>query len=611
MELREYVHVLRRSWLLVLACVLLGGLLAATASWRQTKMYAASVTMVVSSSDEAVNAASAYQGGLLSQQRVKSYANLVASERVASDVIARLHLAESPADLRARIEAQAVPDTVLLRAVVRDADPQRAKLIADSVGEAFSAAVERIERPSEDEPPSVHVRVWERAKAPTAPISPQPVRNVVIGLLLGVIVGIAAGIGRHRLDTSIGGDSDASVITGAATLGMIGYDSDASRHPLIVHLSPHSRRAEAFRQLRTNLQFVNIDTGPRSILVTSSVAQEGKSTTVCNLAIALAQGGARVCLVEGDLRRPSFGEYLGIESAAGLTSVLIGAAELDDVLQPWGEGRVGDGRVEILPSGPVPPNPSELLGSRNMAELLEVLDSRFDIVLIDTPPLLPVTDAAVLATRVDGALLVARTGRTRREQLRRAVGALRAVDANLLGTVLTMMPTKGANSHYYGSYETYAPHPRHLRSRGEAGFPNESSPAIPAQGRARATSAAGTSSSDGRPTDGRPVDGRPADTRVADGRAAKPTAAARKAATRAAVDADSRLGGRKGSRSKPRSAPQPSTQPATSSSAAEGTDQVSAEDSPAVEIAAQRQPDEPTAPLAYGTADYPDHPAGR
>src|SRR5262249_51327776 len=155
----------------------------------------------------------------------------------------------------------------------------------------------------------------------------------------------------------------------------------------------------------------------------------GKTTTTCNLAIALAQGGARVCLVEGDLRRPCFAEYLGVESAAGLTSVLIGAVDLDDVLQPWGDGRVGDGRIEVLPRGPVPPNPSELLGSRGMADIIDTLSARFDIVLIDAPPLLPVTDAAVLATRADGTLVVACVGRTRREELRRAVEALHAVDA--------------------------------------------------------------------------------------------------------------------------------------------------------------------------------------
>ncbi|WP_018636891.1 polysaccharide biosynthesis tyrosine autokinase [Parafrankia elaeagni] len=633
MELRDYVRVLRRSWLLVLTCALLGGLLAATASWRQTKIYAASVTMLVSASDaEAAGAASAYQGGLLSQQRVKSYASLIASERVAAAVIDQLRLDESPTVLRSRIEAQAVPDTVLLRAVVRDSDPRRAQEIADGIGEVFSDAVDQIEQPAEDEPPSVRVRVWENAKLPTEPISPQPVRNIALGVLLGLLMSIAAAFVRYRLDTSVGGDADANSVTGLATIGMIAYDSDAGRRPLIVHLSPHSRRAEAFRQLRTNLQFVDVDGGPGSILVTSAVSEEGKTTTVCNLAITLAQGGARVCLVEGDLRRPSFGDYLGIESAAGLTSVLIGAAALDDVLQHWGEGRVGDGRIEILPSGPVPPNPSELLGSRHMAELLQVLDSRFDIVLVDAPPLLPVTDAAVLATRVDGVLLVARSGRTRREQLRRAAENLRAVDANLLGTVLTMMPTRGANAHYYGRYGTYAPHPRHTRSeRGGSAQPAAGDRGLrPVADRSAAGSGPGKGKSGGTrtatagtpagardsspPDSGALVTTRPVATAAtgpaagsgagtasgggstSDERAAsKPTAASRKAATRGAAEA-----GGAGSASS-----------AGRAGSAGGKDPERTGDLPVIAIASQRQPDDPTAPLSYGGTDHPDRSVGR
>ncbi len=451
----------------MLAFVVLGGALAVAATWRTTKQYAASVTMVVSSPDSTDGAAGAYQGSLLSQQRVKSYANLVSSDRVASAVIDRLHLLTTPEDLRGQIVAAAVPDTVLLKATVRDRDPGQARAIADAVGSEFSRAVAQIEAPSGDRPPSVRVSVWERAKLPDSPVSPQPTRNVALGILLGLILGFSASIIRFRLDTSISGPDDAADATNLPNLATIGYDTDTVRRPLITDARPHSARAEAFRQLRTNLQFVDVDAGPRSIIITSSLPGEGKTTTACNLAISLAQSGHRVCLIEGDLRRPAFGSYLGVESAAGLTSVLIGAADLDDVLQPWGEGRVGAGKVEVLASGPVPPNPSELLGSKNMAELIELLHSRFDYVLIDAPPLLPVTDAAVLATRTDGVLLVARVGRTRREQLRRATEALRAVDARMIGTVLNMVPTKGPDAYYYGQYSSYAPRGRHARSSTE------------------------------------------------------------------------------------------------------------------------------------------------
>jgi non-specific protein-tyrosine kinase len=415
-------------------------------------MYAAAVTMVVSATDGGTNDASAYQGGMLSQARVKSYANLVASDRIASMVVSRLHLNESPDVLRSRITTQAVPDTVLLRVSVRDPVPARAERLANAVGDAFSAAVAQIETPATGQQPTVRVTVWEDAKLPTGPVSPRPARNLALGLLLGLVAGLGVALVRHRLDTTLTGQQDLAAISDRPALGSIVFESAAGRRPLIVHTSPHSPRAEAFRQLRTNLRFVDVDGVPRSIVVTSSVPAEGKSTTSCNLAITLAQSGARVCLVEGDLRRPSFAEYLGVEAAAGLTSVLIGAAGLEDVLQPWGEGRFGSGAVDVLPSGPIPPNPSELLGSRGMADLVVRLTEIYDIVLIDAPPLLPVTDAAVLASRADGTLLVVRIGRTRREQVRRAMETLRAVDARVLGTVLNMVPIKGLAGRGYGGY---------------------------------------------------------------------------------------------------------------------------------------------------------------
>ncbi len=451
-ELRDYVRALRRSWPLLVVCVMLGALVAAAATWREAKAYAAAETLVVVSSDGTDSATSAYQGGLLSQQRVKSYVDLVASDRIAAGAVARLGLDMPSRSLQAKIKAEAVPDTVLLRITVTDGDARRAQALADAVGEVFSEAVAQIETPAPDKLPSVRVNVWEKAKLPTEPVSPKPVRAISLGALLGLLVSIGAAVLRQRLDTSVRTDADITAATGLATLGAIAFDTAGARYPLVGPLDAQSARAEAFRQLRTNLRFADVDMPARVILVSSATSAEGKTTTTCNLAIILAQAGARVALVEADLRRPSFREYLGIETAAGLTSVLIGAVDLDDVLLPWGDD---GGRLEVLPSGPLPPNPSELLGSRGMGEVLRELSGHFDIVLIDAPPLLPVTDAAVLAAQVDGTLLVVRNGRTRREQLARAAEVLRAVDARVLGVVHNMIPTKGLDAMYYG-YPSYS-----------------------------------------------------------------------------------------------------------------------------------------------------------
>jgi non-specific protein-tyrosine kinase len=263
--------------------------------------------------------------------------------------------------------------------------------------------------------------------------------------LLGVAAGVGCAVLRETLDTTVKSPDGAEELVGAPMLGAISFDPEAAKRPLVVHVSPNSTRAEAFRQMRTNLQFVDIEHALRSVVVTSSIPGEGKSTTTCNLAITLAQAGVRVVLIEGDLRRPRVADYMGLEGAVGLTSVLLGRAKLEDALQPW-----GDGNLQVLASGPLPPNPSELLGSAGMAHLLRELEGKVDLVLIDAPPLLPVTDAAVLGAICSGVLMLERSNSTRREQLARATATVNAVGATILGTILNMVPTKGPDAYAYG-----------------------------------------------------------------------------------------------------------------------------------------------------------------
>ena len=184
-----------------------------------------------------------------------------------------------------------------------------------------------------------------------------------------------------------------------------------------------------------------------TIVVTSSLPGEGKSTTATNLAIALAQAGKSVCLIDADLRRPMVGEYLGLDRAAGLTTALVGAADISDLLQPWGSDRLC-----VLTSGQIPPNPSELLGSTEMRELLAGLEKDFDSIIIDAPPLLPVTDAAVLSQHVGGVVLVAGSQKIRQQDLAKSLKALEMVGANLLGVVLNWLPVKGPDAYAYGYY---------------------------------------------------------------------------------------------------------------------------------------------------------------
>ena len=217
---------------------------------------------------------------------------------------------------------------------------------------------------------------------------------------------------------------------------------------IITHTDPLSPASEAFRVLRTNLQFAGLDQPLKSVLITSASPGEGKSTTAANLAVTCTQSGMNVCLVDADLRRPTLHKSFRVKNWCGLTTALIGEGGLEAALQPGGL----DG-LTLLTSGPLPPNPAEMLGSGRMVELLAELERRFDLVIVDTPPVLAVTDAAVLASRMDGVLLVVRSGQVPRQQVAQARDALAAVQARLLGVVLgAVKPEKKAD--YYYSYGT-------------------------------------------------------------------------------------------------------------------------------------------------------------
>ena len=446
MDLREYLRILRkRSRLIALFLVLgIGG--AGAISWTATPLYQASTQLFVSARDSSGDVNSLNAGGQFTQQRVQSYADIVNSLDVTSVVADQLHSGLTSRQIAQEVSASAPLNTILINVHVTDTSPGRAQAIANAVSDQFALFVNTLETPNGSRISPVRVSVVKRAAFPGGPVSPRKTLNLALGLLVGLALGAGGAVLRETLDTSVKDPEQIQRDLELPTLGAIAYDSDARKRPLIVEADPHSSRAEAFRQLRTNLQFVDIDRAPRSIVVTSSIPEEGKTTTATNLAIALAQSGMRVLLVEADLRRPRIAEYLGIEGAVGLTNVLIGQAQLWNAVQTWGK----DSQLNVLPSGPTPPNPSELLGSHGMAELIRELELSYDLVLIDAPPLLPVTDAAVLATAVSGALMVVRHGHCRREQLARAVQALRSVDAVIYGVVLTMTPNKGPDSYYYG-----------------------------------------------------------------------------------------------------------------------------------------------------------------
>jgi capsular exopolysaccharide synthesis family protein len=452
MDLQSHLRLVRQRWWVVLSALVVALGVAGVVTIRTEPQYASSVTFFVTIPSQGVT--DAYQGGLFLQQRVKSYSDLLTSDRLASGIAAREHIDLTPAEVQSRISAQIVADKVLLKATVTDPDRARSLRLSEELVAQFTTLVQTIETPPGADRAPIRVEVVDGPRAGTQPVSPQPIRNLAIAGLLGLIIGVAVSILRGITDTTFRDGATLQRVAGSPLLGEVPLDGQAESVPLMVGAGAHSVQAEALRKIRTNLRFVDVNEPARVIAVTSAVQGEGKSTLSCNLAIALAEAGWQVLLVDADLRRPRVADYLGLRSGAGLTDVLIGEVAVDDAVQPW-----GDRSLMVLSAGSVPPNPSELLGSKAMADLLLELKGMTDIIIVDTPPLLAVTDGVVVAVQADGALLVTRYGKTGQTQVAAAAQALDAVGARSLGCLLNMTRITKVQAHQYEAYRA-TPAPR-------------------------------------------------------------------------------------------------------------------------------------------------------
>jgi capsular exopolysaccharide synthesis family protein len=471
LDLQGFLKALARRWPTVVVCLVLavGAALAVTS--LSTPVYEARTQLFVATrtGEDTVDL---NQGQTFSQARVQSYAEIVRTRQVTAPVVKQLRLRSTPEELASRITAVVPLKTVLIDITVQDTVPQRAARIANAVAKRFSSVVEKLETPKptvrstrshkggsdEDAAPvsPVSLGVTQEAIVPTAPASPRPLLNLAAGVLGGLLLAAGLVALRETLDTTFKASEALGEFISLPGLGTIPYDRNAPRQPL-VSADGHSTRAEAFRKLRTNLQFSQVDDPPRIIVVTSSVPGEGKTNTAINLALSLAEGGVSTCLVDGDLRRPCVAPVFGLVQDAGLTTVLIGQARLEDVMQEVAGG------LSVLASGAVPPNPAELLASARMDEVLRELADMYQVVIVDTAPLLPVADTVGLASFAQGALLVVRAAKTSRDQVRVATEALERVGVRVLGTVFSMAPvSKGGRYGGYGAYGQYGelPAPR-------------------------------------------------------------------------------------------------------------------------------------------------------
>ncbi len=474
-DLQEYLRIVVRQWWLILLAGVLGLAVALGVGLSSDKVYTADAQIFVATAS-ATDVLQLAQGNTFTEARVQSYVSIADSPAVTGVVVRDLGLSITSAQLASQISASAPADTVLIDIRVRSGSPGEAARLANAVATRFTRVVADLEDTSRSGRSPVKLTVTHPATAPTVPTSPRIKLNIVVGLLLGLAIGFGLAVARQTLNSSVGSPEDLEQVAGVPVLTVVGYDKRAGYEPISFRADRHGPRAEAFRQLRTNLQFVNIDKRPRTIAVTSSLPAEGKSITALNLAAALAEAGFSVCLLEADLRRPTVATTLGLVRDVGLTTVLIGRATVEQVIQHAGHN------LTVITSGAIPPNPSELLVSEQARAVLADITTRADYTIIDTAPLLPVADAAEIAALADATLLVVRAGKTTRGQVTRAIEVLARVNQRPVGGILNMARARGADSYLYTHEYAYRPTRENFRARTPAG-PDGATGAAPGQAR--------------------------------------------------------------------------------------------------------------------------------
>lgn len=519
MELKRYLGVLKRwAWLIVLGAVIAG---AATyfISSSMTPVYSASSRYII---DEAPGSSNAneYSQLLTEQKLAQTYVEIATARPVLEETIIRLDLPFAVKDLREMVSISAPADTQILIIRVEDTDPERAALIANTVGEVFidlnqarenlryaepiatwqtrmeaiatdisklegairdfgdaetaeqTAILTRLqtdlneaqirytdafnslnELQQEQAKESSNIVPIESAKASFIPIRPRTVTNTVLATIAGALLAIGIVFLIEYLDDTIKNQDQVLADTGLSSLGAIAQiKAGDPSESIVAYLRPRDPLSEAYRVLRTNLGFSAIDGELRSILVTSGSPGEGKSTTAANLAIVMAQAGKRVVVIDSDLRRPVQHKILSVGNNRGLTTALLdGETPVTFHLQ-----NTKIRGLRVLSSGPIPPNPAEILSSQRMSQLIEELYKEADILIFDTPPVLTVTDAAVLAPKTDGTIFVVHVGKTRRDTLSQAVERIKKTNAHPLGIVLNRIKPSHGSYYYYQYYNTYS-----------------------------------------------------------------------------------------------------------------------------------------------------------
>ncbi|MGC5585112.1 polysaccharide biosynthesis tyrosine autokinase [Ornithinimicrobium sp. W1665] len=490
MTVRDFLTTLRQRWRLVLATMLV--VVAATAlATLQTRPIYESSTRVYLLANNQSDSANVYNMPAAELATVIQ----VATSPIVLDPV-REQLGVAPGTML-NVSAERSGDTPLLDVRVRAHDAQVAADAATAVPQQLAAVARNFSPMLATSGQSVSAETIVPASVPNRPIEPDPLRNLALGALAGLLLGVAFAVARQALDQRVREVRDIDALSERPVLSSVPYRKDDDPHALYLDIDPFGPQAEAVRRLRTNMMFVDVTTGKHSFVVSSTLPGEGKTTTAINLALAMSDAGTRVLLIDADLRHPSVATNMGLEGAVGLTTVLLGDAELEDVVQRW-----GGTNLHVLASGETPPNPSELLGSTKMQDLFDRLSEDYDFILVDTPPVLPVTDAMVIEKLTGGMLLVVASGETRKRHLSEALRTLETTETHIAGFVLTKSPPQPSAYYNYYNGDDAPTRPEGARNRRRRPSRRDrrmqaSRPHAEAAARARADRARLTESSEG------------------------------------------------------------------------------------------------------------------
>ena len=448
MEIRDFYRLLIRHLLLISLATLLGISASTAVTIFTPKSYTAQAQLFVSIPPAAIDIGLLATGGNFTQQRVKTYANVINGPDTLKPVIEALELDVEWSELAKKVKGSAPLDTSLINLTVSEGDPVLAAALANAIGKQFESTAALLEVEDALGSSPVKVTLAKYAVVPESPSSPKILLNLLLGLILGFGLGVGIAILRQIFDDTVKNEDQLDEL---ALLGAVGFDPEAENKPLISEISAFSTRSEAFRQLRTNIEFLRADNPPQVISIASPLPGEGKTTTVLNLGIAFAQSGYKILCMECDLRRPSTSEYIKYNAdQSGVTEILSGKIPLKsqkslNSLVKYDEST----GIHFLTSGKQAPNPAELLDSPTFEKLIRMLRKEFDYILIDSPPLLPVTDGGLIAQQADGVLLVVKAGSTKVDQFRGGRDLLSKVNASVLGVLLNMIPLN-RNGESYG-----------------------------------------------------------------------------------------------------------------------------------------------------------------